>query len=208
VLAPTNEWFRKPTAPTPSLLSFNTSFSSAADTSIDDDAGPTRTEGEAYLSTPKTFTNGSAVDVLQWWRENEHIYPHLAQVAKDVFAVQLAQVGVERVFNRSKDTIGDRRHNLAAQTLREIMILRSWISGGQPIVPVGDSEPPPSDEAFDLLELPVPVERSGGATRFRSIEEVDDAEVQETPSRRQQPTRPTRNRQAPRRFRDSPLATA
>jgi hypothetical protein len=112
------------------------------------------------------------------------------------------------VFNCSKDTIGDQRHNLAAQTLREIIILRSWISGGQLIVPVGDSEPPLSDEAFDLLKLPVPVKRSGGATRFRSIEEVDDAEVQETPSRQQQPTRPTRNRQAPRRFRDSPLATA
>jgi hypothetical protein len=88
------------------------------------------------------------------------------------------------------------------------MILRSWISGGQLIVLVGDSEPPLSNEAFDLLELPVPVERSGGATQFRSIEEVDNAEVQETPSRRQQPTRPTRNRQAPRQFRDSPLATA
>ncbi|EMD63973.1 hypothetical protein COCSADRAFT_50538, partial [Bipolaris sorokiniana ND90Pr] len=58
------------------------------------------------------------------WRVNSSTYPHLAKVAKDILAVPIAQVGVERVFNIAKDTIGDRRHRLSAQTIQQIMVLK------------------------------------------------------------------------------------
>jgi hypothetical protein len=162
---------------------------------IDDDIGPTRKEGESYLSTPRIIS-ADTFDVLQWWKENEGTYPRLAQVAKDILAVQIAQVGVERVFNVSKDVIGDQRHNLSAHTVREIMVLRHWISGGQPTASSTDTELPPCDEVDDLFELPAPIDQSGGSTRFRDGDDIDDEPV--TPSRREQRSR---KRMRPERYR-------
>ncbi|EUC39511.1 hypothetical protein COCMIDRAFT_79173, partial [Bipolaris oryzae ATCC 44560] len=55
------------------------------------------------------------------WSINSLTYPYLAKVAKDILTVPIAQVGVERVFNIAKDTIGDQRHRLNAQIIRQIL---------------------------------------------------------------------------------------
>jgi hypothetical protein len=187
-----SEWFRKPSAPIPHTpQSTNISFSSqsSAIVELDDDTGPTREEGESYLSTPRVIP-GPNFDVLQWWKENEGIHPLLSQVAKDILAVQIAQVGVERVFNTSKDVIGDRRHSLSAQTIRQTMILRHWISGGQPIATPIDDEPPPIDEVDDLFELPAPVDVLDWNNNVENENSTDDEPM--TPSRRQPPRKKTR----------------
>jgi hypothetical protein len=156
---------------------------------VEDDIGPTRQEGESYLSTPPVI-NGDSSDILGWWKRSETTYPRLAQVAKDILAVQIAQVGVERVFNIAKDVIGDRRHRLSAQTIRQIMIVKHTILGEQPIALPNlrtDEDSVPCDEVDDLLELPANIELLSDAGSVRQVN-TSDEEVQ-TPSRREQPPR-------------------
>lgn len=80
-------------------------------------------EGEDYLSTPIVRPSGD-FDILRWWQQNRGHYPRLAQVAKDILSVPITGVGVERVFNVTKDIINDRRHRLNAETIRRLTIMR------------------------------------------------------------------------------------
>lgn len=195
------EWFRKPSTFPPSQSS---SFSSPSQSSVApetySDVGLTRQEGESYLSTPCVKPAGS-FDILIWWRMNEITYPRLAQVAKDILAIPIAQVGVERVFNLSKDVIGDRRHRLSTQTIRKIMIFKDIIGleGSAQEEDLSAIEGQlPLDEIDDLLELPANVDAVNGVESEREPESTDE-EDPVTPSRREQ--RP-RKRMKPWRYRD------
>jgi hypothetical protein len=132
---------------------------------------------------------GEPLNVLQWWQANKETYPRLAQVAKDILAIPIAEVGVERVFNLARDVIGDRRHRLAAQTIRRIMLIKHAILEEpqfQESVPFGPDEQDPIDEIDDLLALPSnPVLEDDTPPVY--IESSDDEP--RTPSRRQQPPR-------------------
>lgn len=145
------------------------------------------------------------LDILSWWKANELTYPNLSQVAKDILAVQIAQVGVERVFNLARDVIGDRRHRLSAQTIRQVMVLRHAIleeqSGDE-----DDGTELPRDEDDDLLELPANTgvftvadeplnsdsnSSDGDAEGFELVagvssvdEQIDELRMPPTPSRR------------------------
>jgi len=173
------------------------------DTEEEDERGPTRKEGEAYLSTPCVVARGG-FNVLGWWKANEGSYPHLSQVAKDILAVQIAQVGVESVFNLARDVIGDRRHRLHSQTIRKIMIMKHLISDEQILdttlrdTPEEESQLP-SDEQNDLFELAADTySADNDETPVRVDSSENEAEV-ETPSRRE---RRPRKRKMPARYTD------
>ena len=155
-----NEWFRKlAPQPQPRPNSFSTPNNSFTQ-ETEDESGPTRTEGEQYLSIPCVQRTDS-FNILQWWQLNEDTYPRLAQVAKDILAIPIAGVGVERVFNVAKDVIGNRRHRLAAQTIRRMMVFKDTVSERAEScvhelgLSVSDMR---SNEIEDLFELPAPVE--------------------------------------------------
>ncbi|XP_018435669.1 zinc finger BED domain-containing protein RICESLEEPER 2-like [Raphanus sativus] len=63
-----------------------------------------RDELELYLKekveNPKNFL-GTEYDVLSWWRLNCHKYPILAEMAKDVLAMQVSSVAAESAFSTS-----------------------------------------------------------------------------------------------------------
>jgi hypothetical protein len=88
----------------------------------------------------------SSFDILAWWKTYEEDYPHLARVAKDILAVQVTEVRVERVFNLAKDVIGDRRHRLAAKTLQRIIVLKDSISHKIDQDSKGSPEPDSDDD--------------------------------------------------------------
>jgi len=108
-----------------------------------------------YLSSPVVLRTDD-FDVLQWWETHEAMYPRLAQVARDVLAVPLAQVGVERVFNCSKDVIGDRRHRLKPATLQRIMFLKDVIALEDDIA-IDDGMEAEDALVDDVLDLPAPI---------------------------------------------------
>ena len=93
-----NEWFRKPPPTGTSQQTPSSQSSFIVEDNSDNEVGPTRAEGESYLSIP-TVSRAQYPTALSWWQANEANYPYLAQVARDILSVQIAQVGVERTFN-------------------------------------------------------------------------------------------------------------
>jgi len=191
------EWFRKPPTLNQSPLTNFSSFSQASDglDLVGESAGLTYTEGEDYLSTP-CVKGGPKFDVLAWWSQNEAIYPNLARVARDILAVPISQVGVERVFNIARDVLGDRRHKLSSQVIRQIMILKDSIACQQS----QELDDAPFDEVDDLLELPACTDEpeSSGTESDNSCQEEEPV----TPSRRQ---KHPRKRARPARYCDNQL---
>jgi hypothetical protein len=188
-----NEWFRKPPTPSRSQsTSFSTHSQRSATQEADDDIGPTHQEGESYLSTP-CVKQVEEFDILEWWSANEVSYPQLARVAKDILAIPISQVGVERVFNTARDVIGDQRHRLSTRAVRQIMILKDTISSEQ----CNEEDSLPQDEVDDLLELPACNELIDGVESDGNADSTDEEPL--TPSGRQQ--RP-RKRMKPWRYRD------
>lgn len=170
------EWFRKPSLPSQSSRSQSLSQSersSSYELLIEDNEqciGATRQEGETYLSTA-TIINKKGFDVLMWWRENQATYPRLALVAMDILAIPIAGVGVERVFNIAKDVIGDRRHRLNAQTIRQLLVLKHGMSDEEDSKDLVSSEEP--DDLFELpaqteFDEPSGVEEDSGNTQGSS----------------------------------------
>ncbi|KAG9381636.1 Dimer-Tnp-hAT domain containing protein [Pyrenophora tritici-repentis] len=167
--------------PTSALNSFSSQNSSLVES--DKTTGPTRQEGESYLSTACVMTDDS-FDILEWWKTNEPTYPRLSQVAKDILAIPIAQVGVERVFNVAKDVIGSRRHRLSARTIQQIMVLKDTISQEE-------------EQGLDYL-LPASLEHTFDIDEEnQTTEEESEEEVQE------ERQLPPRKRQRPQRYRDN-----
>ncbi|KAI0573130.1 Dimer-Tnp-hAT domain-containing protein [Pyrenophora tritici-repentis] len=157
-----SEWFRKPAPPESPYTSFSTPSQGSFSLETDSASTPTQEEGDLYLNTACVIPNES-FDILEWWRSNDSLYQNLSQVAKDVLAIPIAGVGVERVFNVAKDVIGHRRHRLSARTMRQIMLFKDSISQDveqrDTLVVLGDNcSDAPADEVNDLLEVPAPVQ--------------------------------------------------
>jgi hypothetical protein len=65
-------------------------------------------------------------DPLAFWRSREETAPGLAQMAKDILAIPIAGVGVERIFSAARRVCGYQRHWLSPETIRKIMVVREW----------------------------------------------------------------------------------
>jgi hypothetical protein len=63
-------------------------------------------------------------DILELWQILEPQYPTVARMAKDILAIPLHGVGVERNFNLGRDTCTYRRGHLHADTIKKIMELK------------------------------------------------------------------------------------
>jgi hypothetical protein len=81
-------------------------------------------EAQRYLKDPRAKPK-EAADLLEWWRLNQRRYPTLALMARDILAIPLAGVGVERIFSQARDVITYRRNRLTGQTISDIMVCKS-----------------------------------------------------------------------------------
>lgn len=102
---------------------------------------PAKSELERYLETPpeKIKPDGA----LQWWYENQSMFPHLSRMAmnyltipgerfgflmyamSDITAIATS-VDVERVFSKGRILLSHVRNRLSAQTTRAVLCVGSW----------------------------------------------------------------------------------
>lgn len=189
------EWYRKEQ---PTLQSQSSDLSLHE---MSEEGLSARQEGESYLSTP-IVRGGESFNLLAWWRVNEVTYPRLAQVARDILPIQIATVGVERVFNVAKDVIGDRRHRLHAKTIRDIMFLRDSYTRDENRELI-DEDSDPNDLVTDLFELPGQVETTESRDEdFVHISSADEQEGEKDTVEIVEPPRKRRNVRIPSRYRD------
>jgi hypothetical protein len=75
---------------------------------------------------PLFFTNYliDVVDIrpLSFWRDNEHRFPAIAALARDVLSVPATGAGVERLFNTARDVCHYRRGRMKSKTIQELMM--------------------------------------------------------------------------------------
>jgi hypothetical protein len=80
-------------------------------------------ELDRYLATPVAHE----VRPLDWWRKNQHEYPRLARMVRDVYAVPASGAGVEREFSKSGRVANWTRSRLSPTTIAESMMYKSYL---------------------------------------------------------------------------------
>ncbi|EOA18445.1 hypothetical protein CARUB_v10006988mg [Capsella rubella] len=87
-------------------------------------------ELDVYLKesceTPDVM-HGMEYDVLSWWKVNAHKYPILAEIARDVLAVQVSSVASESAFSTSGRIISPARSSLTHYMVEVLMCLDQWM---------------------------------------------------------------------------------
>ena len=62
--------------------------------------------------------------ILELWKLIDKVFPTVARMARDILAIPLSGVGVERVFNMARDVCHYRRSRLHAEQIRQIMLIK------------------------------------------------------------------------------------
>ena len=64
-------------------------------------------------------------DVLIFWKEHSTKFPMLSSIVRDLYAIPASNTIVERLFSWSKNTVTDRRTNLAAEKINKLLFLQN-----------------------------------------------------------------------------------
>jgi hypothetical protein len=78
------------------------------------------TEFSRYLESPALEKE---VSVLDWWKENEVNFPHVAQLARKYLAIPASSCPCERLFSDAGQVVTKRRNRLAPETVEKIVFL-------------------------------------------------------------------------------------
>ena len=68
------------------------------------------------------------VDIIAWWRKRARIYPILAAMARDVFAVPVSTVPSESCFSSTNRILSDKRSKLGPHIFERLVCLKDWIN--------------------------------------------------------------------------------
>lgn len=87
------------------------------------------------LTTTTTDAAGRIVkqpmEPLRWWHERgEHLYPTLAIMAYDLFAMPAMSSECERAFSSAKRLIAEQRYNLKSDVIEADQCIKSWLKNG------------------------------------------------------------------------------
>jgi len=79
-------------------------------------------EIDRYFSFTRKESDAS-LTLLQWWKENEQIFPNLAAVAKGVLSVPASSVPAERVFSLAGTIVSKKRNRLSPENVNKFIFL-------------------------------------------------------------------------------------
>ncbi|VFQ74596.1 unnamed protein product [Cuscuta campestris] len=66
-------------------------------------------------------------DVLGWWKQNEHMFPSLAMLARQVLSVPVSTIAVEREFSAGGNILTDYQSCLNAESLETLVCNQDWL---------------------------------------------------------------------------------
>jgi hAT family C-terminal dimerisation region len=64
------------------------------------------------------------IDILDYWKRNKNIYPTLAMMTRDIFAVPVSTVPSEFYFTLANMILTDKRNRLGAKTFEQLLCLK------------------------------------------------------------------------------------
>lgn len=87
----------------------------------DRDEGGDDPEWQKYI---KHADRRGQSSLLQWWKENEKVYPNMAMLARRMLACQATSAASERVFSRSGALASKTRNRLTDRALNMLTFLK------------------------------------------------------------------------------------
>jgi hypothetical protein len=94
------------------------------DSNSESDSDSTETEFDTYMKYKKQ----SVKNPLDWWKQSQGMFPKLARMARDTYAVPATGSGVEREFSISGNIVNARRNRLSPKTISNLMQFKRWVS--------------------------------------------------------------------------------
>ena len=92
-------------------------------------------EFDRYMQLPLEYNSRP----LDSWRKNQHDFPHLAHMFRNVYAILASGAGVEREFSKSGRVASWTRSRLDPETIAETMMYKSYLARqGKAIKEMGD----------------------------------------------------------------------
>ncbi|GKV51971.1 hypothetical protein SLEP1_g58582 [Rubroshorea leprosula] len=89
-------------------------------------SGKKKTELEKYLAEDLEDENKN-IDVLQWWKMNEHRFPVLATMARDVLAVPISIVTSELAFSTGGRVLDAFQSSLTPRMAQALICAQDWL---------------------------------------------------------------------------------
>ena len=94
-----------------------------------DDCGPDRNEVnelDKYMTEPLLKQN--PFDILAYWKNNTDKYPILAQIARDMMAIQVSTVASESAFSGARRVVDPHRNRLDPEMVQALIYAKDWIN--------------------------------------------------------------------------------
>ena len=85
---------------------------------------------EQYLSEQPDRSYSSADSPIKYWLARRKMWPQLAKMALDIYAVPAMADEPERIFSQAGETVSARRRRMSDDTVASLMCLKSWQSSG------------------------------------------------------------------------------
>ncbi|GKV48941.1 hypothetical protein SLEP1_g55721 [Rubroshorea leprosula] len=85
-----------------------------------------KTELEKYLAEDSEDENED-IDVLQWWKMNEHRFPVLATMARDVLAVPISTIASKSAFSSGGQVLDAFRSSLTPRMAQALICAQDWL---------------------------------------------------------------------------------
>ena len=88
----------------------------------------TASNNEIALYTSHQFasTNQDDLNLLEWWRQHESMFPILSKMARDVHWIPVSTVSSESAFCSSGRILDDRRQSLKPEMVEALTIYKEW----------------------------------------------------------------------------------
>ena len=68
-----------------------------------------------------------STDILQWWKTNQHVYPRLSKMARDILSIMATSVPSEQLFSNSKLILSKLRSKLDIESIKDFNCIHSWV---------------------------------------------------------------------------------
>lgn len=120
----------------------------------------------SYMSLPREDED---VNIIAWWKRHARIYPTLAMMARDVFAVPVSTVPSESCFSSANRILSDKRSKLGAHVFERLVCLKDWI----------DAEERMQHRPQQASSPEVDTEESGTEAQHEANSDSDGAEESE-----------------------------